>query len=337
MEARSRRLFLASAGFLFASIGFTLVSSSASAYAGMKSVLSTLLRLFYPLHAGHGDAVAATIRRRRTLRNSIHSESRRQSRCVETPSDSTISTTPSSSTSTHTSSSSLSTPRRDSAHEPARKNSHDERPDFRNTPGRRQRRSDSAPPSPAFWATSHLDANVSTTHTSVDDSVLKTLHSRHPSINFHLPHPSSLDGILHRRKSRKATSVSSVTTAETNEPVAEKRRSQLFALHKRASLHADDTETSSWRWSRHSASVSMVEQEGVTVSDGRPSHESRHSQDIGRAIPKRSQTLRTQPYAAPYFFPTPGSVEAESYLPPRQAVKPVRSKTLASDELGVLQ
>lgn len=108
------------------------------------------------------------------------------------------------------------------------------------------------------------------------------------------------------------------------EPPVERRKSQLFAplLHRRRSQHVHDEDVS----------PTTASTDEDHEHENRLSQEShRNSRDMTRVLPKRSQTLRTQPYQAPYFFPTPGSVEAESYLPPRR--KPVRSKTLSPDEV----
>ncbi|KAJ6541780.1 hypothetical protein B0H19DRAFT_1077573 [Mycena capillaripes] len=219
---------------------------------------------------------------------------------------------------------------------------HTDRPDFRNTVAHRHRRSDSAPPSPVPWASSHTDAPA---RTSVDDSALDQ-SGRAPkrsSSTFHLRVPSfdatsSLDNhdhhsthiglsFLHRRKVRKAGSLTEdPLSLPTSESPVEKRKSQLFAplLHRRRSQHVHDEDVSPI-----SATASTEEE---NAPESRPSQEShRNSRDMTRVLPKRSQTLRTQPYQAPYFFPTPGSVEADNYLPPRR--NPVRSKTLSPDEV----
>ncbi|KAF7337746.1 hypothetical protein MSAN_02248200 [Mycena sanguinolenta] len=158
---------------------------------------------------------------------------------------------------------------------------------------------------------------------SVDDTVTALNRDEKPLI-FHPVRQSSLDSapspeddhvarstglsFLHRKKSRKASG--GILTAEPL-PIVDRKKSQLFAplLHRRLSQDVD---------ANHRFSM-----------EGQESPE-RPSQDSARVLPKRSQTLRTQPYEAPYFFPAPGSVEADSYLPPRR--KPARSKTLAPDE-----
>jgi len=358
MDARFRGMFLASAGFLFASIGFTL------------SVFSTLLRLLLPFHPTRGAAVASTIRRRSTrIRKSTQSKHRRShvstsNSSISSPASTAISLEScSSQSSRHPSVSEVN----GSKPEPTiRANAHnrvvseptvDERPDFRNTSvHRRHRRSDSAPPSPAPWAQSHSDSVEASTRTSVDDTALNRSGksvTHYPSLSFHLPRRPSLDSasspedehatkstglsFLHRRKVRKAPSASSASlAAEPALPSVEKRKSQLFAplLHRRHSQNIPDADPTH-RLSQISVSASTEEQDNA--GEARPSHENErgHSQDIARVLPKRSQTLRTQPYEAPYFFPTPGSVAAETYAPPHR--KPVRSKTLAPDEMGVLQ
>jgi hypothetical protein len=238
-----------------------------------------------------------------------------------------------------------------------------DRPDFRNTAVRRHRRSDSAPPSPAPWATSHSDCVDPHTRTSVDDGALNLggssadseCRSGFDSADSHLPTSKSTSlSFMHRRKVRRApsepsgmckeicarsafcSSSYSVVTPEKLSPpplpAVEKKKSQLFAplLHKRKSQNIPDADLANV-----SVSASPAEEEDH-ASEGRPSHEKRPSHDTSRVpMPKRSQTLRTQPYEAPYFFPTPGSVEAEHYVSPRR--KPVRSKTLSPDEMGVLQ
>ncbi|KAJ7837362.1 hypothetical protein B0H14DRAFT_2791510 [Mycena olivaceomarginata] len=210
----------------------------------------------------------------------------------------------------------------------------DERPDFRNAAVRRHRRSGSAPPSPAPWATSHSDGiDAAAARTSVDDSALGTLPrqlSFDAASSLENDHALKSTGLsfLHRRKVRKASSTSGGMFTAEPLPLAEKKKSQLFAplLHRRQSQMHDVDPTQ--RLSQISFSGS-IDQHDDNAVEGRP------SQDSTRVLPKRSQTLRTQPYEAPYFFPTPGSVVAETYLPPRR--NPVRSKTLAPDELGVLQ
>ncbi|KAJ7664924.1 hypothetical protein B0H17DRAFT_294448 [Mycena rosella] len=105
-------------------------------------------------------------------------------------------------------------------------------------------------------------------------------------------------------------------------PVA-KRKSQLFAplLHRRKSqpIHVMELEV------ELPGKPPSPEQDTALFAESRPSQESHH------LAPRRSQTLRTQPYDAPYFFPAPGSVAAETYLPPRR--RPIRSTTLHPDEM----
>ncbi|KAF7347339.1 hypothetical protein MVEN_01489600 [Mycena venus] len=349
MDARFRGMFLASAGFLFASIGFTL------------SVLSTLLRLLLPFHPTRSAAVASTIRRRSTrIRKSAQSKHRRSyvstsNSSISSPASTSASLEScSSQSSRHPSVSEMKGPKPQSLESPIRANAHnrvvsepavEERPGFRNVPVRKHRRSGSAPPSPAPWASSHPDGVDAPTRTSVDDTALGNSVTNRPSLSFHLPHVPLFDSVsspenehasknaglsfLHRRKARKTPSVSSVLLAA--ESPTEKRKSQIFAplLHRRHSQNITDVDAS-----HRLSQISVEEQENV--GDGRPSYESRQSQEVTtRVLPKRSQTLRTQPYEAPYFFPTPGSVAAETYVPPRR--KPIRSKTLAPDEMGVLQ
>jgi hypothetical protein len=348
MDARFRGMFLASAGFLFALIGFTL------------SVLSTLLRLLFPFRPTRSAAVASTIRRRSTrIRKSAQSKHRRS--YVSTPNSSIASPAStsaslescSSQSSRHPSVSEMKGPKPQSLEPTIRATAHnrvvsepavEERPDFRNAPVRKHRRSDSAPPSPAPWASSHSDGVDASTRTSVDDTASGNSATNRPSLTFHLPHAPSFESesspanehaskstglsFLHRRKVRKTPSASSALFAA--ESPIEKRKSQIFAplLHRRHSQNITDVDASN-----RLSQISVEERE--SVGDGRPSQERRQSQDVTtRMLPKRSQTLRTQPYEAPYFFPTPGSVAAETYAPPRR--KPVRSKTLAPDEMGVL-
>ncbi|KAF8204476.1 hypothetical protein K438DRAFT_562682 [Mycena galopus ATCC 62051] len=320
MDARFRGLFLASAGFIFATVGFTL------------SVLSTFLRLLLPYHPTRGAAVASTIRRRSTIRKFAHSKHRRSH--VPTP-NSDISSAASTSTSLESNVSET------KANAPSRVVSEpttDDRPDFRNMVARRHRRSDSAPPSPAPWASSHSDAVDVSTHACVDDTALhrggKLSTERRPSLVFHLPRNSTFDSasspedehgvkrlsFLHRRKVRKTSSVTGGLLTAEPLPLAEKRKSQLFAplLHRRHSQNIDNLD------------VTQVSVSGSTEEEGHSSPERPHSQDMARVLPKRSQTLRTQPYEAPYFFPPPGTVAADTYLPPRR--KPSRSKTLSSPD-----
>ncbi|KAJ6520407.1 hypothetical protein C8R45DRAFT_59619 [Mycena sanguinolenta] len=322
MDASFRGMFLASAGVLFASIGFTL------------SVLSTFLRLLWPnhWHPTRGAAVTSTasIRRRRST---IRRLSKRRRSHVPTPDSSIISSPASTSTSLESTSlestaSVTNEPRLHTFHTIAHDRvvsepTTDDRPDFRNTAVRRHRRSDSAPPSPAPWASSHFDDVDASKRISVDDTVTalnRDGNERRSSLHFNPARKSSLEyedehvakstglSFLHRKKSRKASG--GTLTAEPL-PLIERKKSQLFAplLHRRLSQDVDVNHRFS------------TEEE---------SHTERPSQDSARVVPKRSQTLRTQPYQAPYFFPAPGSVEADSYLPPRR--KPVRSKTLAPDE-----
>ncbi|KAJ7045051.1 hypothetical protein C8F04DRAFT_1067556 [Mycena alexandri] len=303
MDALRGTLF-ACAGFLFASIGFTL------------SVLSTFLRLFFPYHPT-GAEVASTIRRRRT-RESSHK--RRHTSSTTNSSISSHASTSSSESSTTTSGMNTRKPR---SLEPKVASEHVERPEFRNTVVLRRRRSESTPPSPSPWDISHSD-----TKHSADDTVM----NKRPS-SFHLPRSASIDfsldnapaglSFLHRRKSKTPSSLSgSLNPASL--PVIEKKKSQLFGplLHKRRSQHESEV-------SKRSSQIFMspsTEEEGSSPD----TPERRQSLDLAHRLPpKRSQTLRTQPYEAPYFFPTPGSAEAESYLPPRrQLARPPSSSTL---------
>jgi len=341
MDARFRGMFLASVGFLFASIGFTL------------SVLSTLFRLLLPFHSTRGADVTSTVRRRTIrrsqskFRRSIASTTNSSISSPASPSSSLESC--SSSQSGHPSMSEMKAPELQNSLEPTiRVNAHNrvvsDRPDFRNTAVRRHRRSDSAPPSPAPWATSHSDCVDPPTRASVDDGALNLggssaeCRSAFDSADSHLPTSKSTGlSFMHRRKVRRAPSEpSGMFTPEKLSPpplpAVEKKKSQLFAplLHKRKSQNIPDADLVNV-----SVSASPAEEEDH-ASEGRSSHDKRPSHETVRVpMPKRSQTLRTQPYEAPYFFPTPGSVEAEHYVPPRR--KPVRSKTLSPDEMGVLQ
>ncbi|KAJ7242563.1 hypothetical protein B0H12DRAFT_1132179 [Mycena haematopus] len=314
MDAHSRGMFLASAGFLFASIGFTL------------SVLSTFLRWVLPYHPTPGAAVASTIRRRSTIRRlTKHRRSH-----VPTPNSSSISSSASTSTSLESTVSEVNEPRPDAFRADTLDRllsvpTSGDRPDFRNTAVRRHRRSDSAPPSPAPWASSHLDGVDTSKRTAMDDTATALNRDgrlaperRHSSI-FHLPRKSSLEcpPSLEDEHAAKNKDYHSCTeekyarlTAEPL-PLVDKRRSQLFAplLHRRQSQIIDD----------------MDEQDnaGEAIRKDRR----RIWRGWSETVPNTSHS----PYEAPYFFPAPGSVDADNYLPPRR--KPVRSKTLVPDEI----
>ncbi|KAJ7146326.1 hypothetical protein C8R44DRAFT_864101 [Mycena epipterygia] len=345
MDARLRGTFLTSAGFLFASIGFVL------------SVLSTFLRLLFPHHLTRGADVKSTIVRRSTIRTS---ESKHRRRHAPSTINSSVSSVGSASSQESCSTSEMSIPKprtlesnpsllRATTHNHGVSDSVD-RPDFRNTARRSRPRSGSAPPSPAPWALSH---SPDSPQSSVDEtpshrdaapkSSTSTFHLRRaPSMESAasfdgLPAPKSTGlSFLHRRKVHKAPSAPSGLSAAAKKstppppvpplPAIEKRKSQLFAplLHRRRSQPVTDVAR---RWSQTLCPPS-------TEDDDAPSDGRRQSHDVAQnclLAPKRSQTLRTQPYEAPYFFPTPGSVAAETYVPPRR--KPVRSKTLGPGEL----
>ncbi|KAJ6486046.1 hypothetical protein C8R47DRAFT_1128823 [Mycena vitilis] len=334
MDARFRGMFFASAGFLFASIGFTL------------SVLSTLFRSFFP-HTTRGAEVASVIRHRSSkLKHKQRKHASTTSSSISSPA-STASTL--SSVQSSPSGSAQSSPANVSETSALT-------PDFGNTVVHRRRRSESAPPSPCPWDLSHP-------RVSVDDTELKR-----PCSTFDLPRepsfdaPSSVDdhstpkstglSFLHRRKVRRAPSAPSgslaqqtpppvpplpplkksksqlsvpslAATKQTPPPVPplpplKKSKSQLVvpSLLRRSSQYIPETE---------------VPPLPVASPPEEDAPEARCSRDTAvRVQPKRSQTLRTQPYEAPYFFPTPGSAAAENYVPPRR--RPVRSKSLAPDE-----
>ncbi|KAJ7757556.1 hypothetical protein B0H16DRAFT_1537065 [Mycena metata] len=301
-----RGMLFAFAGFLYASIGFTL------------SVLSTFLRLFFPHHPT-GAEVASTIRRRRTR------ESRHKRRHTSSTTDSSIFSHASTSSSESSSTTSEMNTRKPRSLEPKVTSEHVDRPEFPNTVVLRRRRSESTPPSPSPWDISHSD-----TKRSADDTVMNT---RERPSSFHLPRGASFDfsldnaptglSFLHRRKSRTPSSFSGSLASL---PVIEKKKSQLFGplLHRRRSQHESDM-------SKRSSLISMSPSTEEDVGSSPDTPDRRQSLDLSahRLPPKRSQTLRTQPYEAPYFFPTPGSAEAESYLPPRrQLARPPSSGTL---------
>ncbi|KAJ7665074.1 hypothetical protein DFH06DRAFT_1186556 [Mycena polygramma] len=338
MDARFRGMFFASAGFLFASIGFTL------------SVLSTLFRSFFP-HTTRGAEVASVIRHRSSkLKHRQRKHASTTSSSISSPA-STASTL--SSVQSSPSSSVQSSPANVSETNAL---TPEKRSDFRNTIVHRRRRSESAPPSPCPWDLSH-------SRVSVDDTELNRAAAKRPCSTFDLPRepsfdaPSSLDdhsipkstglSFLHRKKVRKAPSgslaaapppvpplpplkksksqLSVPSLAATKQapppvpplPPLKKSKSQLAvpSLLRRSSQNIPDTE---------------VPPLPVAAPPEEDAPEGRCSRDTAvRVQPKRSQTLRTQPYEAPYFFPTPGSVAAENYVPPRR--KPVRSKSLAPD------
>ncbi|KAJ7157189.1 hypothetical protein C8R46DRAFT_1113729 [Mycena filopes] len=304
-----RGMFFASAGFLFASFGF------------MLSVLSTLLRLFLPYHPT-GAEVASTIRRRRTIKKG--SSHRRRQTTSSTTTYSTISSHASASSagssSTQESEVDLRKPR--SLERRTSRVVSEERPEFRNTVVLRRRRSESTPPSPSPWDISHSDAKR-----SADDTLVTT---KRPS-SFHLPRAASFDfsldnapaglAFLHRRKSKGPSALgASPAIGPASLPVVDKKKSQLFGLGlRRRSQHEGDALK---RLSQISMSPSSAEEEALSSSS--PETQLYDVPAPRRVPPKRSQTMRTQPYEAPYFFPTPGSAEAESYyLPPRRQLAPL--------------
>ncbi|KAJ7201429.1 hypothetical protein GGX14DRAFT_465418, partial [Mycena pura] len=119
-------------------------------------------------------------------------------------------------------------------------------------------------------------------------------------------------------------------------PDIQKHKSYHFTplLRRRRTTHETDAMR---RWSGTSMSSSTEEDNDYGASSPDDLHPSpdgsgRLSQDTVRSsneshgrlpVPKRSQTLRTQPYEAPYFFPVPGSVAAEEYMLSRP--RPLRS------------
>ncbi|KAJ7492063.1 hypothetical protein FB451DRAFT_1216843 [Mycena latifolia] len=347
MDAPIRGTFSTFAGFLFASIGFTL------------SVLSTFLRLLLPRQPTRSaDVKFAISSRRRSMK-------RRHRNAPLTTTNSSISslgsTTSSEVSCSPKSETKVSPPRM--LEPPPRASTHNrvgsdsecaERPAFRNTVNHPRRRSESTPPSPSPWAFSHSERpeslkarRSSVDHTTDGESDLspRDTASIHPT-SLHLPHAPSLDALpapssrgrtnlsFIRRKIHKAPSASSGLVAAAHQtspphmdvPPIEKRASQLFAplLHRKKSQHIQMTEAEA---AKPRSQPSSPEEDDVYILEGRPSQESCH------LAPRRSQTLRTQPYEAPYFFPAPGSEAAETYLPPRR--RPVRSRTLHPDELGV--
>ncbi|KAJ7069057.1 hypothetical protein B0H15DRAFT_957934 [Mycena belliarum] len=316
MEARVRRAFLTFVGILYASIGFTL------------SVVSTIFRLFVPLHqARSADVTIELLSRRRSMKH------RRRS-ALSTTTNSSISTatsagsTTSSDASSHTKSETKQNAIRHRVviepHNLAE--SGDERPAFRSAAREPRRRSESTPPSPAPWADSHVEHRRASLDHSADenDPSPRSSTSKCPTTGFHL-RALSFDGRpgIHATRSlsfmRSKGRRSSAGLADYVLPPvhAEKRASgsHLFAplLHRRKS-HATETD------------ASAPEEEA-----SRPSISSQDSGHYSHPAPRRSQTLRTQPYEAPYFFPAPGSEAAEGYVAPR---RPVRGKTLHPEELA---
>ncbi|KAJ6601220.1 hypothetical protein DFH09DRAFT_558944 [Mycena vulgaris] len=352
---RLRGTFLTFVGFIFASIGFTL------------SVLSTFVRFLLPRHPTpirSADVTSKT--RQRTIRRT--SETKHKHRNAPSTTNSSISNVESTVSSEEScgslrpSTSEINASQRRtlkpaSAHNRV-ESEYIERPDFRNTVDHRRRRSESTPPSPSPWAFSHSahpDPVNGSTRPSVDQTTTdgeSDTVSLHPVPPHHLPRAPSFEGLpalnarsrtglsFLRRKVRKAPSAPNGLSAAAHQssplpPVPplpmERKASQLFGplLHRRKSqpLHAAEGKSGNRRSQIPAPIPSSPEEDAVSFSEGRPSRDSWH----GHLAPRRSQTLRTQPYDAPYFFPAPGSVAAESYLPPRR--NPVRSRTLHPDEL----
>ncbi|KAJ7762368.1 hypothetical protein DFH07DRAFT_814127 [Mycena maculata] len=341
MDARLRGTLLTSAGFLFALIGFTL------------SVLSTLLRLLLPYHPTGANVQSPTSRRSTIRRTPETNPGRRKD--VPSITDSSISSRESTSSFqescsvhlTHSSTSEVNVPRPRKLEPPSRNGAHGrvaseymDRPDFRNTVTHRRRRSESTPPSPSPWAFSHPEPSNPSARSPPDASRRSGSVS---SSSCRLPRASSFESVpfvdvpaiktklsfLHLRKVRKAPSASNVIAARQPSPPShpthslEKAKSQLFAPRRRRSQHIIEADAVR----RHSiALASPTEEEEACCPEGRDSQETVHE---CRPVPKRSQTPRTHPYEAPYFFPAPGSVAAENYLPPRR--KPIRSRTLPTD------
>jgi len=250
----------------------------------------------------------------------------------------------------HPSTSEASVPRPRNLEPPPRQGTHGrvvseytDRPDFRSTVNHRRRRSESTPPSPSPWASAQPEppnatgGSVSSRRASVDLPRTPSFESA-PSLDTV---KSKRLSFLNRKKVRKAPSAPSGLSANHASPPplpplplsVERRKPQLFGpfLHRRRSQNAPGTDPVKRRSmtfdARHSMTLlSPSTDEEPCCSEGHPPdtvHDCRMS-------PKRSQTLRTQPYEAPYFFPIPGSVEAGNYLPPRR--KPVRSRTLPAEE-----
>ncbi|KAJ7508511.1 hypothetical protein B0H11DRAFT_1965409 [Mycena galericulata] len=342
MDARLRGTFLTSAGLLFASIGFTL------------SVLSTLLRLLLPFHPTGANVTSPT--RRPTIHRTSKVNHRRR-RDVPSTNNSSISSWGSTSSSLESDSVHLKHPSTLEANVPKPRNLEPpprsdgrpvsefiDRPDFRRTVNHRRGRSESTPPSPSPWVISHSCAH-SDSCSSAGSPRRSGSVSSHATSSVHLPRASSFESapplgviptlkskklsFVYSKKVRKAPSAPNVAAKDaTHSPSlsVEKRKSQLLAplLHRRRSQHTTETDATHDR--RHSVTPSEEGEDKCCFEDRRP-------QDIVhecRPVPKRSQTLRTQPYEAPYFFPTPGSVAAEDYLPPRR--KPVRSRTMPAEE-----
>ncbi|KAJ7053944.1 hypothetical protein C8F01DRAFT_1165416 [Mycena amicta] len=310
MDVRSRGTLLTSAaGLLYASIGFTL------------SVLSTLLRLLFPFVYGTRGAEAVpsaiSIRRRPRPIAGLSKHRRRSaapstltnlsiSSYASTSSSSSEESTASASHPTIIKSKSQSTARRARSRSLERavhsRNASERlgvglgRPDFRGSEQRNgRRRSESTPPtpSPRQWAFSQ--EQIRAPEHSEKERRSSFHHERTPSMDSHA-HGGHLSFLHLPKKLQRSTSVIS---SDSN--AIEKRRShgQLFAplLHKRKSL---DTR----RWSGISF-ASSVDQDEEAVS---PDSSSPDEHPLARP-----NKLRTRPYEAPYFFPAPGSVQAEEY------------------------
>ncbi|CAK5280431.1 unnamed protein product [Mycena citricolor] len=278
MDIRSRGTFLTSAGFIIASVGFTL------------SVLSTLLRMLLFFHRPVLDAQSHPypIRKPSARRKHPATDSR------STPKD--LETTLSGASNGSSSESGSSTTPDDQSGQ-----GKDECQRTTSKAARRtgRRRSDSTPTSPAPWASTHDSSAPVTRRKSVDRSAAGTARM-------------SDSGAGAEKKVRRSPSMPGAGPKEHAEgrrstPPA-RSKSQVFApfLPRRRSHIAMDTAAS-----EHEPSARTSNESSSDSSPPRPA-----------LVPKRSQTLRTQPYQAPYFFPMPGSAEARP-LPRRRRTMPV--------------
>ncbi|KAF7307570.1 hypothetical protein MIND_00551800 [Mycena indigotica] len=315
MDVRSRGTLLTSAGLLYASIGFTL------------SVLSTFLRLLWPFHGTRDDPTKALSMRRRST---IHRKHKRRSSIPPTltnPSNSSSEESPSPENPRRHPTFLKPTTRRARSRSLERTvhNRNNSvrlgRSELRVPPETRNghRRSESTPPTPFPRQWSFPEQQTSLAPPELQPPSIH--HERGPSVDSTHSHLSFLQL---PKKLKRSTSIISTETC------GEKRRSQLLGplLHKRKASDAR-------RWS--GISFTSVDDEGDTSasSPDAVADSPRHSIDTRQSIdhlpvPKRSQTLRTRPYEAPYFFPVPGSTEAEEYVPPLRP-RPSRSGTLPVD------
>ncbi|KAJ7603126.1 hypothetical protein FB45DRAFT_963195 [Roridomyces roridus] len=315
MDNRLRGTLSTSAGFLFASFFFVL------------SVFSTLFHLLLPFHPT-GANVSSQIQTRRPVIRRASTAGRRRSMMTTNSHMDSISSYASPSSSQESCSTTHSEHPSTTQPDMARQGTHGriasectERPDFRRTIHLRHhcRRSESTPPSPKPWTYSMC------TQPAESEPLIATDGADLPRARSSesLPHSAPVKKRLSFLR-RKKVHIADLTPDSPDAPVVlERRKSHLSFLHRRRSLNISTDSVKSRRSMTHEPnqhSLSSISPLSLDPDEDEEHHHDHEHHRDGRLSMsgRRSQTLRTQPYDAPYFFPVPGTVEAEHYTSPKR-------------------